>query len=234
MAPNDAGGGRVRWWGSADRCYASYRDHDKAKHCREKSSPLHSGDASAMLLDRPRGPTKSGTDRMPMRMVTSPHMTRPATQDDDALRRYASVLATGIEEALAPWVVRSVSTLADAWKPGLGQELEGLTAEAARRATREVGPRVRALLEADVDAQRTGPLALVREAVVYPTEVLRRAGVGLVVRDEFSERAFPADVFGLAPASFADLDPALHEPGLIWGAAKAHVVLARRRAEGMR
>ena len=31
-----------------------------------------------------------------------------------------------------------------------------------------------------------------------------------------------------------DLDPALHEPGLRWGAAKAHVVLARRRAEGRR
>ncbi len=39
---------------------------------------------------------------------------------------------------------------------------------------------------------------------------------------------------GLAPASFADLHPDLHEPGLVWGAAKAHVVLARRRREGLR
>ena len=28
--------------------------------------------------------------------------------------------------------------------------------------------------------------------------------------------------------------PALREPGLLWGAAKAHVVLARRRQEGRR
>ena len=60
------------------------------------------------------------------------------------------------------------------------------------------------------------------------------AGVPAVVRDEFAERAFPGDVYDLAIASFADLDTALHEPGLVWGAAKAHVVLARRRAEGLR
>lgn len=161
-------------------------------------------------------------------------MTRSATQDDDDLRRYAEALATGIEHALAPWVVRSVSTVADAWRPGLGHELQGPASVAGRRASTEVGPRVRALLETDVDEQSTGPLALVRQAVLYPTEVLNQAGVGPVVRDEFSERAFPADVFGLAPASFAELDPSLHEPGLMWGAAKAHVVLARRRAGGVR
>jgi hypothetical protein len=41
-------------------------------------------------------------------------------------------------------------------------------------------------------------------------------------------------VYDLTPASFADVDPALHEPGLVWGAAKAHVHLARRRREGRR
>ena len=34
------------------------------------------------------------------------------------------------------------------------------------------------------------------------------------------------------PASFADLDPTLAELGLRWGAAKAHVVLRRRREGG--
>ena len=51
-------------------------------------------------------------------------------------------------------------------------------------------------------------------------------------RDEFAERTFPDDVYDLSPASFADVDPALHEPGLMWGAAKAHVILHRRRSEG--
>jgi hypothetical protein len=51
-----------------------------------------------------------------------------------------------------------------------------------------------------------------------------------VPRDEFSVRSFPDDAYDLSPASFADVDPALHEPGLAWGAAKAYVHLARRRA----
>jgi putative CocE/NonD family hydrolase len=46
--------------------------------------------------------------------------------------------------------------------------------------------------------------------------------------------SFPDDAYDLGPASFADIDPSLHEPGLMWGAAKAHVHLARRRAEGLR
>jgi hypothetical protein len=97
-----------------------------------------------------------------------------------------------------------------------------------------VGPELRALLARDIDEQRTNPLAVVRRAVVYPTAVLRAAGVPAVVRDADAEARFPDDAYDLVPAAFADLDPALHEPGLVWGAAKAHVHLARRRAEGRR
>ncbi|MCB0970122.1 MAG: hypothetical protein KDA97_01200, partial [Acidimicrobiales bacterium] len=102
-------------------------------------------------------------------------------------------------------------------------------AEAAVAAADDVGARLRELLAADVDEQRTGPLAVVRAAVSYPTDVLRRAGVPAVVRDEFAERAFVEDRYGLAPAAFADLDEGLADLGLRWGAAKAHVVLRRRR-----
>ncbi|MEO7555966.1 MAG: hypothetical protein ABIV94_05100, partial [Acidimicrobiales bacterium] len=75
---------------------------------------------------------------------------------------------------------------------------------------------------------------LLRRAVRYPTAVLAAAGVPPVVRDAFAERAFPDDDYGLTPATFADVDPALHEPGLAWGAAKAHVHLSRRRTEARR
>jgi hypothetical protein len=34
--------------------------------------------------------------------------------------------------------------------------------------------------------------------------------------------------------TLGDVRPDLTEPGIAWGAAKAHVVLARRRAEGRR
>ncbi len=73
-------------------------------------------------------------------------------------------------------------------------------------------------------------MALVREAVAYPTQVLRAAGVPPVVRDQMAEAAFPRDDYDLSPASFADLDPNLAEPGLVWGAAKAHVVMATAAA----
>jgi hypothetical protein len=98
----------------------------------------------------------------------------------------------------------------------------------------EGGPRVRTLLETDIDEQRTNPLAVLRSLVGHPTAVLREAGAQPVARDDFKQRAFPDDVYDLSPASFAEVDPLLHEPGLAWGAAKAYVHLSRRRREGRR
>ena len=102
--------------------------------------------------------------------------------------------------------------------------------DAGERARVEVGAAVRALLETDVDAQRTNPLSLLRDAVRYPTMVLQSAGVPAVAsRDDFAARAFPEDVYDLAPATWSDVDPALQDPGITWGAWKAYVHLSRRR-----
>ena len=163
-----------------------------------------------------------------------PESDNPGLSDDEALASHAAVLAGGVEQALPGWVVRCVVDTAEAWRPGSSSDLLAAAEAAGIRARAEVGPRVRALLAEDVDRQASGPLAILRSAVVYPTEVLAAAGVDPVERDPFALEAFPDDVYGLAPASFADLHPALQEPGIIWGAAKAHVVLARRRAEGQR
>ena len=57
------------------------------------------------------------------------------------------------------------------------------------------------------------------------------AGVPEASRDREAVRFQPEDVYDLAPASFADLAPELHELGISWGAAKAHVHLRRRRRE---
>lgn len=159
---------------------------------------------------------------------------RESAADAELLAGFASALADAVDAAIGPWVVRSVAAVADAWEPGLAPRLVPAATAAGEQAARDVGSRVRALLEADVDQQPTGPLALLREAVRYPTAVLAEAGVPPVARDEFAVRAFPEDAYGLSPAAFADVDPTLHEPGLVWGAAKAHVVMARRRAEGRR
>lgn len=167
---------------------------------------------------------------------------QPATGDSEAedlvrLQEYATALAEGIDRALPAWVIRQVARVHQAWT-GEPEASDGPVHEAAlvaaQRALVDVGPRVHGLLVLDIDEQRSNPLALVRRAVTYPTEVLREAGVPPVARDAQAEEHFPDDDYDLTPGSFADLDPALQEPGLLWGAAKAHVHLRRRRAEGLR
>jgi hypothetical protein len=143
------------------------------------------------------------------------------------VQSHATALADAVDAALPGWVERSVARLVVAWT---GSDPEPAVLEAARAAGRqaasEVGAAVRALVEADVDDQRTTPLSLLRAAVRYPTEVLRAAGVPPVERDAIQERLLPDDVYDLSPATFADVDPSLAEPGMLWGASKA---LAHRR-----
>ena len=149
-----------------------------------------------------------------------------------ALVAYA--VHAAVERALPGWVERSVErTMLAAGRPPTAADRDAAAA-AGRRARDEIAPRVAALLALDVDEQPTGPLALLRTAVVHPTAVLAAAGVPPVRRDGVAERMHPDDVYDLAPAAFAEVAPELHEPGLVWGAAKAHVVLARRRREGRR
>jgi hypothetical protein len=155
-----------------------------------------------------------------------------AVMEADAnLMEYGRALADAIEAALPKWVVLSVEGRWRDWKrTEAGPDLVAAARAAGERARAEVGSAVRELLARDVDEQRANPLALVRRAVSYPTGVLRYAGVPPVVRDDFDERAFPDDVYALTPASFAEVDQSLHEPGLLWGAAKAHAHLTRRNS----
>lgn len=132
-----------------------------------------------------------------------------------------------MDAALPRWVERSVARVLAAWQ---GRSPDPAVLEAAReaglQAAAEIGPAVRALVGADIDAQRTTPLTLLRSAVRYPTRVLQEAGVPPVERDPIQVRLLPDDLYDLSPASFADVDPSLSEPGMVWGAAKA---LAHRR-----
>jgi hypothetical protein len=142
--------------------------------------------------------------------------------DNDQLEDSARQLADAVDAALPSWVVASVERIYRAWAdrpPPVDVAEEA--AEAGRRAQAEVGRRVRTLLEADVDEQRTTPLTLLRAAVTYPTAVLRAAGVPDVQRDAVAEDMFPDDPYDLTPTSFADLGPTLQDLGIRWGAAKA-------------
>jgi hypothetical protein len=135
---------------------------------------------------------------------------------------HATALADAIVSALPGWVERCVALRLASPEPAV----LAAAREAGRAAAVEVGAEVRALLEADIDDQRTTPLSLLRTAVRYPTAVLQAAGVPPVDRDPVQVRLLPGDLYDLSPARFADVDPALAEPGMVWGAAKA---LAHRR-----
>ena len=151
--------------------------------------------------------------------------TAPLADDEARLAVLAQLLADGIVAALPGWVARCVA----ARSAGAVLDDDAI-ADAGCRAVQEVGPLVRELLAADIDEQRTGPLALVRDAVRYPASVLSAAGVVPVQRDADAVRLFPDDAYDLSPGSFAELNPDLRVPGLEWGAAKAYV--HRRRHAG--
>ena len=136
---------------------------------------------------------------------------------------YAGPMADGIEAALPGWVEGCVALVMTAWSGAVPPPVAEQARHAGLEAAATVGPRVRALLEADIDEQRSTPLAILRAAAVsFPTDVLLAAGVPAVVRDRAAEELFPDDVYDLVPASFADLGgPDLADSGLRWGAAKA-------------
>lgn len=136
--------------------------------------------------------------------------------------------------ALAPEWLRRVAIGAGA-RGGLDltaddPELAGVVEAACARLISDLEE----LLRSDVDEQRTNPLSIFRQSVGGPTELLLRRGARPPAADRFAADHFPDDVFGLGPASWSDVDPALHEPGITWGAWKAMTVLRRRREEGLR
>ncbi|NNE12679.1 MAG: hypothetical protein HKN41_10615 [Ilumatobacter sp.] len=151
----------------------------------------------------------------------------------DELDPPTQLLATA--RAVTPaWLLRIGRTAAA--REGLDTpELRAAMATNADEVSSELLGLLEELLAIDVDDQPVNPLSLFRAAVAGPTDVLRRHGVpepsGL---GEFHVQTFPDDPYGIGPATWADVDERLHEPGLMWGAWKAMTVLRRRRDEGLR
>jgi hypothetical protein len=143
---------------------------------------------------------------------------------------YAMALADGLDAALAGWVVRCVTSVMDAWVGVMDAETLAAATEAGERCRHQIGGEIRRLLEDDIDHQRGTPLAVLRRAVSYPTEILAAAGVPPVERDRFAEQMFPDDRYNLSPATYGDIDPALADLGLAWGAAKAFEHKRRHRS----
>ena len=154
-------------------------------------------------------------------------MTDPVIEAEAFYAECAVELLAGLDAALVGWVERSIFERV----PVGAADLRRAAKEAGERTRSAALPRLRALLLADVDVQAAGPLGILRDAVGEATAVLSAAGVPRPRRDEFAVRNFPDDPYELGPATFDDVDPALHDLGLRWGAAKAHLVLTRRRVK---
>lgn len=157
----------------------------------------------------------------------------PTLAEDEAkLVEYSAALLSAIEEAIPRWVEKCVVSRTSVEQFEDDSLLYVATHQAQVDAVRTLVPRVRTLLRLDIDRQRSTPLEVLRRGVQFPARVLDLASVPPVERDDFSVAQFPDDIYDLTPMSFADVDPELHEPSLVWGAAKAHVHLRRRREAG--
>ena len=161
-------------------------------------------------------------------------MTSSRDDAERAARRLAdagAAIVEGVERELPGWVEREVERIVDA-----GGRLDAAARDTIRQDARVAGAaagvRVTArlwdLFAADAAAQTSTPLEVVRTAYREPTAVLERAGIPPVERDEFEERAWPDDRYGLVPHSLGDLGDADLAPLLLaWGMAKAAVLRAR-------
>lgn len=139
-------------------------------------------------------------------------------------------LLTAARQVVPPWLHR-VATRACARggddPNAVAADLDRAVDAAADGALRQLAD----LLATDVDHQRTTPLTILRDATAPIADVLRSHGVTPPASTPSSPAA---DEYQLEPATWADVDPSLHEPGIAWGAWKAMTVLTRRRDEGRR
>jgi len=161
-----------------------------------------------------------------------------AAREDEAralarLDETGAAIVAGVERQVPEWARAQVERLLDAWGRAPADarvRAEAQSAEAGAAAARRIVAELRALFAVDPAQQQATPLEVVRTAYREPTVVLAAAGVPPIVRDEFDERAWPDDDYGLVPRTLGDLgDPELAPLHLAWGMAKATVIRARRR-----
>lgn len=142
---------------------------------------------------------------------------------------YSTRLLATMHELLEPWMhalVDRVVTSQDLSARIDRERLDRVVHDSARSLIDDLTE----LFAHEAWEQRRNPLELLREATGVLTVELTALGAQPVVRDEFKERSFPSDVFDLAPATWSDVHPDLHEVGLEWGAWKAAAIISRRRS----
>lgn len=157
-----------------------------------------------------------------------------AAADEAALAEHARALLDAVDRSLDDWVRSSVRGRCRAAGIEVGAVGRDAIEEAVAACRGEVLGDLADLLQTDVDEQCSTPLTLVRAAVRFPTAVLVALGVPESERDDYERRALPEDRYALSPATMADLGEEAGSAAIVWGAAKAHVHLRRRRRESRR
>lgn len=142
----------------------------------------------------------------------------------------SAAIVAGVARTLPDWIESRVAFIADAWgrlDDATRDALDLAARDVATSASARVVADLQALFAADAAEQRSTPLEIVRSATADVSALLAGVGIPPVERDAFDERAFPEDIYGITPASLADLgDDALGPLQLAWGLAKTQVLRA--------
>src|SRR6185369_5837998 len=152
-----------------------------------------------------------------------PPVPRVPPLDEASARRLldeaSAALVDGVGRALPAWAARSADGLLAAWgrlDADRRREVVEEARAAGERAARRVAAELADLLAIDPAQQRATPLEVIRTAVAEPTAVLAASGMPDVVRDEFDERSWPDDRFGLVPHTVKALDEDLAAVHFAW------------------
>ncbi len=145
--------------------------------------------------------------------------------DEAKFFEHGQRLHRAIAGAIRPWLdAVTESRLPDtAISAQLAETLDGITTAVDRS--------IAELINADVEEPLSGPLERIRREVEPLNDALDRLGVPAPHRDVVDVQMRPADRHTLGPMTFRDLGENVHEAGITWGAAKAHLHLQRRRPD---
>ena len=127
---------------------------------------------------------------------------------------YADELSAAVGPAVERWVRRSIDALLVAAAVDRTAAMADAIERAAVDARAHVAAELAEFLALDVDDQRTNPLAVLRSAVRFPTEVLREAGHAV---QPFASLGTYLAAIGSASAGCAVLDDELPEPSVLEG-----------------
>ena len=148
--------------------------------------------------------------------------------DDQArYQAYGRALQAAVADALPRWLEQVIGDRAGT-EAARSTDAQSVVAQVVANAFARLGE----LATADVEKPLSGPLESLRRSMAPVSDYLDSIGVARPERDPVDREMRPDDPHDLGPMRFLDLGPEVHEAGIAWGAAKAHLHLRRRNRPG--